>query len=614
MAPAARNVSSPAVSAGVQPNLFADQPAMAAALAPFQVPEVGTWVWANTTVRNLLNAIPRMLAILEGVSDLTLATCPSKDDLHSVLANRIQAKEGTSVPPSSDVIAKTLGMMVMLGMCSVNTPALRTDRWVFKYQAADAVLTDPDTQGMLAFQLLAAVSQPQPSIKHVRPFFALLNLFSELAEAGICDVRADEIVVLSYGSNRERKWRPVVERFIRHRASGRQLGHADFVSVMDPAAVAFQQQQIADVVAAAVTDGLSNVADVTGRFADSIGRLLPKVRRSSVRVRKVTEDAADLFISDNLPAVRALFWDDFVRAKADSACDFVATASRYMVAAGMLEEVPGSRGKGSLTFNITNFGREACAHPSVPIEIGSFEQAKARQRNAASSPFESRTKDRALRLEEQRDRDMTAAGRVALVERIVWAIYAGLGIAHQYEWAMVRSVRAMTSMADGADIAAGVRTTLNHALESIGVAHGGDADGWWDLSNGCRIVIEVTGNESEAQMSKELGPVVRHVRDQAKSHPGVFGLFIAPSIDLDLVSYMLVAAVGEPAEGVPSAVVVPFTERQIAALLVSGLVCDDLFSEAADMVRAAAKVRSRSSARELLASIDQLVSSAVAKV
>lgn len=164
---------------------------------------------------------------------------------------------------------------------------------------------------------------------------------------------------------------------------------------------------------------------------------------------------------------------------------------------------------------------------------------------------------------------------------------------------------------------AGGKRQLLPALTAALPAAGLGGDAYITTQDGLTIVVEVTGVEGDRQISHELEPATRHLRDRLAREGEAVVLFVAPKISERFLAHWLgVAAFEDPSR---PAMVVPVTEGQLRTIAEARAdlvgICRQVVAET-ERIAAASLATHRMAwpghaARELLAEIQRIVDDAV---
>jgi hypothetical protein len=153
-----------------------------------------------------------------------------------------------------------------------------------------------------------------------------------------------------------------------------------------------------------------------------------------------------------------------------------------------------------------------------------------------------------------------------------------------------------------------IASTFEHALEESASAFRGQADALITTARGL-LLIEVTGLEGDWQMS-DLTRIVKRLRKVFEDSQGAYGVFIAPTISVQMAHHLLLEALGYPEAGLAPARFIPITKTQLRALLSAGA---DLEAFLDDALQAVDELASggRPGARQLMARIQSMVDAAI---
>jgi len=555
-------------------------------------------VWANTTTRTVSSQlVSRLTAIVEAAPNFTAATHSSWREVADALC--LLLVDSTEEPVTSDVLGKTLLTAEQWGLLKTNKKATGSDRWILTYDAAEALLTDPDQTGVLSALLL---QQPFSDTKPHRYNIGLLSFLADCADKGLGSVRVDEVSLVMAPCAKEGPWSPEVEALRKLRGPS---GTAT-PSLADWEKIAGNTKQVKDSIAGAVAAILAE-APANETAADTLIRrhskdLLPRSR--SRRVDDLANRLVPLVLQGDGPTIREAAFQDLLTKVVESHCDFVSTALKLLSWVGLVEAHVEEKGRlYSARYTITDFGR--CALEEFPASRApkTHSAARAAQRSTHASPFPDRSRERAERMTETFVGDASLEGRRYLADCLDWNDYKGTGRAHEFEWCVVRSVFAVTEAHADHDLASGVHTKLNNALEAVHHAPGGNADGWIRTARGRKVLIEVTGVTGPAQVGHELEPVVRHLRNAVREDQSATSLFVAPEVSTDMAAYLLIAATGDHEVEVPQAPIVPLTAAQLETLLLSEVSFHDLLEELVSLIVVASAQPTLPAARKLLSDI-----------
>ena len=577
--------------------------------------EFARFLPANTTVRYPANelTINRFMALvsLAQSKEHTLARFPDAASFYkhvaSIFTTLESAPDGQDTPKEVDVkvVSKVILAAQSLGLITKLKPVRESDLWLAVHPAGEALLSDPDTVGMLAMLLL---SQPCGKDLVHRPFLGVLNAFITCHDEGIAHLRVEQFAFFFAGQAKESGWKSQVKelsKFLKRSGDDPSITLEMWAQV----ATNFDESRagIEEAVDLLMGERCTTEDQVSASVLALHSKLLPGARVG--RLVKFAQQVAPSVIAGDAPAVREAAFENLLAKKVESHLDLVRTALGYLASVGLLVELAQkSRGRGGTQFSLTEFGHEAVN--SLPVSPATtFDAQKKVQTSLVEHSFANRGTHRSERFLEKMAFDRTEPGRAKLCEELHWSHYEGQHLAGTYEWVAVRSFFSLMTPRAGCDLFDGVRTRLNHSFDALNHAQGRGADATFISASNLIFLIEVTGLKGESQAYRELVPVVRHLRQTAQGASGgeVAGVFISPASDVDFVSYLLVAAQGDVKDGIPPVLVVPLSEAQVRGLLAAGVLIDDLMDTAVELVRLAAVHPSRAAARHLLTSIDELV-------
>jgi hypothetical protein len=334
---------------------------------------------------------------------------------------------------------------------------------------------------------------------------------------------------------------------------------------------------------------------------------VPRSRESAIEA--YTERIAESVLARDRDNVIKLTWNAITSISLDSNFDLIWTALKYLGDVGLIDMLPGS-GKAGKRVSLTDFGVEAVA--SLPEKDLSYDEAIRHLRSSTETPFKDRTKNRIERFREKLANDRTAEGHTRLAQQLDWEVYRGRHQAGAFEAAVVYSVMALATLNSEYNPLSGLRTKVNHAFESIRHAPGEGVDGWCLCEDGNYILIEVTGEGGRNQIKQELEPVLRHSRDFVKEHgEKVVTLFVAPALDLGMVSHLGFGSAGSASGNAPAVKVLPMTTDQLKTLLVSGVPIEAFIKGGVALLGKHSDLAKDERSRDLVSALNSLVTDLV---
>lgn len=571
-------------------------------LAPARV-YIPRHIWANTTTRTLSQQFEhRLVTIVQAAPTITAATHKTWFDVLGYLGALLADSEGLPLP--AEVLSKTLLSAESWGMLKVNKSATGADRWILTYDAAEALLTDPNRGGVLATLLLKQPSSREFPHRHN---IGVLRFLAACAEDGLGSVRVDEIGLLVATQPKEGPWKKEVSQLKKLRGED---GNGT-MTVKDWERVALNDSHVKKALASSVEVVLSaapaNVMEAEALLRQHSKSLLPGAR--AARVEELVPSLAPLVLQGDGSTVRETLYLAALAKSVESHCDMVKTALGLLASAGLLEVISEEKNRlYSTRYALTPMGYDALDEFPTTRAPRTYAEARAEQRSTSASAFPDHGKARDEQLQELFAYDSTVEGRACLASKLDWSQYSGNGEASAFEWAVIRSVFAIVKAADGHRHSVGVRTKLNLNLDAVYHAPGGEADAWTRTTNNRTVLIEATGVSGAALVGHELEPVVRHLRNRVKEDKTAVSVFIAPEFSSDMVAYLLTAAAGDPEAGIPPAPVIPITTEQLRGMLKKDISFHDLLDELVVIVAEAAEIPTIVTARKLLEAIHIKVS------
>jgi hypothetical protein len=517
--------------------------------------EIPRYIWANTTTRDIKAAFKRISIICDNAASMDVAAYPT--------TREYQAALGALMTPPVDgrVINKTMLLAERLGILSRQRSGSRTN-WYCVYPAGEALLSDPDPDGMLTWLLLQV---PFSETLPVRYNIEILRFLSACVSEGIDTVRVDQLSYFMASKRKHsRNWKKEAAQLKEHTEKGHTaISSTAWERLLDRGG--HYRKVVEDSVDVLMRSDPTNKADVGNRVLELRSDLVPRSRESSIEA--YTERIAESVLARDRDNVIKLTWDSITSIGLDSNFDLICTALKYLGDVGLIDMLPGSE-KAGKRISLTDFGAEAVA--SLPEKDLSYDEAIRHLRSSTETPFKDRTKNRIERFREKLANDKTAEGRTRLAQQLDWDNYRGRHQAGAFEAAVVYSVMASATLGANYNPLSGLRTKVNHSFESIRHAPGEGADGWCLCEDGNYILIEVTGAEAGNQIRQELEPVLRHSRDFVKEHgEKVVTLFVAPTLDLGMVSHLGFGSAESISDASPAVKILPMTTDQLKALLIS---------------------------------------------
>jgi hypothetical protein len=503
-------------------------------------------------------------------------------------------------PVASDVINKLCFVGEHLGLFERVKPSKPADSWLKVYPAAEALLTDPDFTGMLAYLLVQA---PCRDSSPTRDVVGTLQFLAECEDAGVSSVRLDHLSYFRAPHDRERGWKKEVAGLKKHTTDDLDAAITldQWLAYADSSGGA--RQRIKDAVDALAARNPTSEEEVLQFALEDKANLLPNARD----VGRITKSIAEHVLNGDLEDAKKNLIKAALDDKSYNHMDLVNTHLGYMLDTEMIVlENPKNKDQGSRRFRLSEFGREVLG--SIGPNPSSYKEAKRRQRSSAETPFQERSKRRSQRFAEFLANDLTEAGRVALCKDLDWEEHRGRNEPERFEWAVMRAIFALTSGHSDHDHLSGVRTKVSHDFKARVHAPGGGADGWVRVESGKYILVEATGEGGVNLVSHELEPVVRHLYTFMKDHGrDVVSLLVAPHYENRMVSHLILDAKG--GLDLPPAYVIPVTTEQLQRLVMRGSQIDNLVSDATDLLREAAVSPSLEAADKFIKDLEELVSS-----
>lgn len=502
-------------------------------------------------------------------------------------------------PVASDVINKLCFVGEHLGLFERVKPSKPTDSWLKVYPAAEALLTDPDFIGMLAYLIVQA---PYSDGGPTRDVVGTLQFLAACEDAGLSSVRLDHLSYFRAPHDRERGWKKEVAGLKKHTIDDLDAAITldQWLAYADSSGSA--RQRIKDAVDALAARNPASEEEVLQFALEDKANLLPNARD----VGRITKSIAEPVLNGDLEDAKKNLIKAVLDDKSYNHMDLVNTHLGYMLYTEMIVlENPKNKEQGSRRFSLSEFGREVLA--SVEPNPSSYKEAKRQQRNSTETPFQERSKRRSQRFAEFLANDLTEAGIVSLCKDLDWEEHRGRNKPERFEWAVMRAIVALTSRHGDHEYLSGVRTLLSHDFEARAHAPGGGADGWVRTESGKYILVEATGEAGVNLIAHELEPVVRHLYTFIKEHGrDVVSLLVAPHYENRMVSHLILDAKG--GLDLPPAYVIPVTTGQLQRLVMRGSQIDSLVSDATDLLREAAKSPSLEEADKFIKDLEELVS------
>lgn len=592
-----------------------------AASSRFSFPRFNT---ANTTVRRVDGpAFGRLLSIADNVGQWTRRTHPTRADLFEAISDHLGVE--VDVARKTLQYGTTLGLFEDLadvtgGLVGRRTPPAGTltmfdeadidhagrSQWVRLCPAGESFLTSTDLVAAVAHQMLRTVVDGPSGGQVLRPAVAALSFLQEVS--GDRWVSTAEYALLCAATGREGPWAGVAGRLEALRSVN--------VDVHEHLEATIWDHDCNRAAREALSVAVDQVLNGSGPFEDRLDThrkaLMPGMKASAWPAARESLVEA---VAGGDRAFTERLRDMLCARAADTCLDMNHTYLAELQQAELVERQGTGR---DARWRISPFGEEAlrsCAR-RPPVNHAA---ALAELRRSVEFGFTDRRRDRAARFA-----DLRVATRrgdhPGLLEDLSWDRWRGRSEPARYEWAAVLATLALVDVADSwdpFDPAEGLRTRLSFDLTPLGPAPGGGADAYITSRDGLTLVLEVTGVEGDRQISQELEPTTRHLRDRLSSEGDAVMVFVAPAVSERFVAHWLgVAAFEDPAR---PAVCVPLSELQLRRLVESGA---DLVA----LCRAVAEATSRVSeealaghglgwaqpaARALLAEVDSLVTAAV---
>ena len=550
-------------------------------------------MYTNTTTRSLGNTIERLMVLVERHGELTLEKHNTSEKWMT------EAGQLMREPVASDVINKLCFVGEHLVLFERVKPSKPADSWLKVYPAAEALLTDPDFIGMLAYLLVQA---PYRDSSPTRDVVGTLQFLAACEDAGVSSVRLDHLSYFRAPHDRERGWKKEVAGLKKHTTDDLDAAITldQWLAYADPSGGA--RQRIKDAVDALAARNPTSEEEVSQFALEDKANLLPNARD----VGRITKSIAEPVLNGDLEDAKKNLIKAALDDKSYNHMDLVNTHLGYMLDTELIVlENPKNKDQGSRRFSLSEFGREVLV--SIDPNPSSYKEAKRQQRNSTATPFQERGKRRSQRFAEFLANDLTEAGRVALCKDLDWEEHRGRNEPERFEWAVMRAIIALTSGHSDHEYLAGVRTILSHDFEARAYAPGGGADGWVRTESGKHILVEATGEAGMNLISHELEPVVRHLYTFMKDHGrDVVSLLVAPYYENRMVSHLILDAKG--GLDLPPAYVIPVTTEQLQRLVMRGSQIDNLVSDATDLLREAAVSPSLEAADKFIKNLEELVS------